>query len=103
MITRVESMERDLASVKKDVTSIKKDINDTKTDIAEIKGQMAVIIKYIESPAEEERIQGAYWRALSTVTKSKIFWLVIVILIFLIAMTGNEIKSLLGWLSPIVG
>lgn len=103
MIARVEKMEKDLATVKEDVTGIKKDIASTREDIAEIKGRVETVVRYIESPAEGERMHGAYWRALATVTKSKVFWLVIIVLVFLIAMTGHEVKSLLGWLQPVVG
>ena len=71
--------------------------------LAYITGKVEFLVKQATSPLDEERIQGAYWRALATVMKSKTMWLVLVIIIFLIAMTGSEIKHLLGWLPTTVG
>lgn len=84
--------------IKKDVVLIKKDNKRIFEMLARQGGQIDLIVNRLNSPVESERLQGAYWRALSTVCKSKIFWLVVVIFIFLIAMTGNEVKTLLGWL-----
>lgn len=84
--------------IKKDVVLIKKDNKKIFEMLARQGGQIDLIVNRLNSPVESERLQGAYWRALSMVCKSKVFWLVVVILIFLIAMTGNEVKTLLGWL-----
>lgn len=61
-------------------------------------GMIESIFNRLNSPVEQERIQGAYWRALVLVCKSKVFWLVVVAILFFVAMTGSEIKHLLGWL-----
>ena len=105
-IGKVNGFSMELAEAQvKDYMSLKRDVDSIKETVAQILTQQAVqnnktdlIIQRLNSPVEQERIQGAYWRALSTVMKSKTMWLVLIILIFLIAMTGNEIKHLLGWL-----
>lgn len=93
----------------KDFVAMKKRVENIETDVAAIKAvqiehgtKLDLIIQRLNSPVEQDRLHGAYWRALATVTKSKMFWLVCVVLIFLIAMTGNEIKNLLGWLPATV-
>lgn len=103
---KVNGYDVDLAEAQaKDYVLMKKRVENIETDVASIKAtqiehgtKLDLIIQRLNSPVEQDRLHGAYWRALATVTKSKMFWLVCVILIFLIAMTGNEIKQLLGWL-----
>lgn len=86
----------------KDYVSFRREFKDFAESVKEwqIKqdAQMELVVKYINSPADQDKIQGAYWRALATVTKSKIFWLFVVAMLFFVAMTGSEIKHLLGWL-----
>lgn len=110
-IGKVNGFSMELAEAQvKDYMSLKRDVDSIKGTVAQILTQQAVqdkktdlIIQRLNSPVEQERIEGAYWRALSTVMKSKTMWLVLIILVFLIAMTGNEVKHLLGWLPTTVG
>lgn len=107
---KVNGYDVDLAEAQaKDYMAMKTRLDNIETDVASIKeeqarqgGMIEAIFNRLNSPVEQERLQGAYWRALSTVCKSKVFWLVVIVLVFLIAMTGNEIKSLLGWMQPVV-
>lgn len=107
---KVNGYDVDLAEAQaKDYMAMKTRLDNIETDVASIKeeqarqgGMIEAIFNRLNSPVEQERLQGAYWRALATVCKSKVFWLVVIVLVFLIAMTGNEIKSLLGWMQPVV-
>ena len=107
---KVNGYDVDLAEAQaKDYMAMKTRLDNIETDVASIKeeqarqgGMIEAIFNRLNSPVEQERLQGAYWRALATVSKSKVFWLVVIVLVFLIAMTGNEIKSLLGWIQPAI-
>ena len=98
-----EAQMQDYMALKRDVDSIKDSMTQVLTQQAVQGEKIDLIINRMNSPVEQERLQGAYWRALATVMKSKVMWLILIILIFLIAMTGNEIKSLLGWLPTSIG
>lgn len=107
---KVNGYDVDLAEAQaKDYMAMKTRLDNIETDVASIKeeqarqgGMIEAIFNRLNSPVEQERLQSAYWRALATVCKSKVFWLVVIVLVFLIAMTGNEIKSLLGWIQPAI-
>lgn len=105
-----EAQMQDYMTLKRDVDSVKDSILQMKAEQArqgeiqaEQSGMIKAIFNRLNSPVEQERLQGAYWRALATVMKSKVMWLVLIMLVFLIAMTGNEIKNLLGWLPNSIG
>ena len=98
-----EAQMQDYMALKKDVDSIKDSMSQVLTQQAVQGEKIDLIINRMNSPVEQERLQGAYWRALATVMKSKVMWLILIMLVFLIAMTGNEIKHLLGWLPNNIG
>lgn len=98
-----EAQMQDYMALKRDVDSIKESMSQVLTQQAVQGEKIDLIIKRMNSPVEQERLQGAYWRALATVMKSKVMWLILIMLVFLIAMTGNEIKHLLGWLPNSIG
>ena len=98
-----EAQMQDYVTLKRDVDSIKETVSQMLTQQTVQGEKIDLIIQRMNSPVEEERLQGAYWRALATVMKSKVMWLILIILVFLIAMTGNEIKHLLGWLPNSIG
>lgn len=96
-------MNKKVGKIEKDVALIKKDNRRIFEMLAKQGGQIDLIVQRMNSPVEDERLQGAYWRALSTVMKSKIFWVVLAIIFFLIAMTGSEVKYILGWAPSVIG
>lgn len=98
-----EAQMQDYMALKRDVDSIKESMSQVLTQQAVQGEKIDLIVKRMNSPVEQERLQGAYWRALATVMKSKVMWLILIMLVFLIAMTGNEIKHLLGWLPNSIG
>lgn len=98
-----EAQMQDYMTLKRDVDSIKETVSQMLTQQTVQGEKIDLIVQRMNSPVEEERLQGAYWRALATVMKSKVMWLVLIMLVFLIAMTGNEIKHLLGWLPNNIG
>lgn len=97
-IDLAEAQAKDFLMLQKRVDAIETKVDEVQKVQIEHGTKLDLILQRLNSPVEQERLHGAYWRALATVAKSKVFWLVVVILIFLIAMTGHEIKALLGWL-----
>jgi len=93
-----EAQAKDFMMLKRDVDSMKEDVSAIKLEQARQGGMIESVFNRLNSPVEQERLEGAYWRALVLVCKSKIFWLIVVAILFFVAMTGSEIKHLLGWL-----
>lgn len=98
-----EAQAKDYMTMKKRLDNIESDVSSIKTEQAVQGGKLDLIIQRLNSPVEEERLHGAYWRAFQVIIKSPKTWIAFVILVFLIAMTGQEIKQLLGWIPATVG
>lgn len=98
-----EAQAKDYMAMKHRLDNIESDVSSIKTEQAVQGGKLDLIIQRLNSPVEQERIQSAYWRAFQTIAKSPKTWIFVIILIFLIAMTGQEIKQLLGWVPAVVG
>lgn len=98
-----EAQAKDYMAMKKRLDNIESDVASIKTEQAVQGGKLDLIIQRLNSPVEEERLHGAYWHAFQVIMKSPKTWIAIVILIFLIAMTGQEIKNILGWIPATVG
>ena len=60
--------------------------------------QMELVIKYINSPAEQERKDGIVWHEVSKAFKSWKGWVLIILFIMCIAMSGERLLQLLNWL-----
>lgn len=98
-----EAQAKDYMAMKKRLDNIESDVSSIKTEQARQGGMIEAIFNRLNSPVEQERIQSAYWRAFQTIAKSPKTWIFVIILIFLIAMTGQEIKQILGWIPATVG
>lgn len=98
-----EAQAKDFLSMKNRLDNIESDVASIKTEQARQGGMIEAIFNRLNSPIEEERLRGAYWCAAMVILKSPKTWIAIMILVFLIAMTGQEIKQLLGWVPAVVG
>lgn len=100
---RLDNIESDVSSIKTEQTRQGEIQAEQGRMISEQGGMIKAIFNQINAPLEQEKIQIAYWRAFQTIAKSPKTWIFVIILIFLIAMTGQEIKQLLGWVPAVVG
>lgn len=60
--------------------------------------QLDLIVKYINSPAEQERKDGIVWHEVSKAFKSWKGWVIIILFIMCIAMSGERLLQLLHWI-----
>ena len=60
--------------------------------------QLDLIVKYINSPAEQERKDGIIWNELRSAVKSWKGWAMIMFILVAIALAGDKVLQLLGWL-----
>lgn len=60
--------------------------------------QLDLIVKYINSPAEQERKDGIVWHEIRNAVKSWKGWVFIIFFLTAIALAGDKVLQLLGWL-----
>ena len=85
-----------------DYVAFRKEFKEFTTSVKEwqIKqdAQMDLVIKYINSPAEQERKDGIVWHEVSKAFKSWKGWVLIILFIMCIAMSGERLLQLLHWI-----
>lgn len=60
--------------------------------------QLDLIVKYINSPAEQERKEGIVWQEIRAALSSWKGWCIIIFFLATVALAGDKILQLLGWL-----
>lgn len=58
--------------------------------------QLDLIVKYINSPAEQERKDGIFWVQLKTILKTTTGKIIVLLLLGSIALAGQRILELIG-------
>lgn len=58
--------------------------------------QMELVIKYINSPAEQERKDGIVWHEIKGAIKSWKGWSIIIIFILALSLAGEKLWQLIG-------
>lgn len=58
--------------------------------------QMDLVVKYINSPADQERKDGIFWVQLKTVLKTTAGKIIVLLLLGSIALAGQRILELIG-------
>ena len=92
-------MNRKVARIEKDVSSIKKEQKKQGEMLAELKGEVGVIVKYISSPAEEERKNGIVWSEIKRFAKTPLGKTIILLFFFCLGLSGQRIMELTGIVS----
>lgn len=58
--------------------------------------QMELVIKYINSPADQERKEGLVWTELKKLAQSPLGKLIIILFVFCLGLAGQRIMELTG-------
>lgn len=58
--------------------------------------QMELVIKYINSPAEQERKEGLVWSELKKLVQSPLGKMIIILFVFCLGLAGQRIMELAG-------
>ena len=90
-----EAQVQDYITLKHDVDSVKTDVSAIKTDMAVVKSNVDLIVQRLNSPVEQERIDGQKWNLLTSITKNKVAWVILIIFLISIAFAGEKIVSIL--------
>lgn len=89
-------MDKKVERIEKDVSGIKKDMSAMKVEQARQGGQIDLIVQRLNSPIEEERKDGIFWRQIKAIGKTTIGKIVLLLMVGSIALSGQRILELLG-------
>lgn len=89
-------MDKKVGKIEKDVASIKKEQSRQGMMLAKQGGQIDLIVKYINSPAEQERKDGIVWNELKTIMKTPMGKIIVLLAIGCIGLAGQRILELFG-------
>lgn len=93
-----EAQMHDYISLKRDVDTVRADVQAIKTEQAVQSGKLDLIIQRLNSPVEQERKDGIIWNELRSAVKSWKGWAMIIFILVAIALAGDKVLQLLGWL-----
>ena len=90
------AMNRKVIKIDKDVAFIKKEQKRQGEMLARQGGQIDLIVKYINSPVEEERKDAIFWRQLKSIFKTPMGKILVLLAVGCIALAGQRILELFG-------
>lgn len=93
-----EAQMQDYMALKRDVDSVKESVNAMKLEQARQGGMIEAIFNRINSPVEQERKDGIVWHEIRNAVKSWKGWAFIIFFLFSVALAGDKLLQLLGWL-----
>lgn len=85
-----------VTKIDKDVAFIKKEQKRQGEMLARQGGQIDLIVRYINSPVEDERKDAIFWRQIKSIGKTTTGKFIIVLMIGSIALAGQRILELIG-------
>lgn len=94
-IDLAEAQAKDYLSMKARLDSIESDVSAIKTEQARQGGMIEAIFNRLNSPVEQERLDGQKWNILTSITKNKAAWVILIIFLIAIALAGERIVSII--------
>lgn len=93
-----EAQMHDYMTLKRDVDTVREDVSVIKTEQAVQGGKLDLIIQRLNSPVEQERKEGIIWHEIRTAIGSWKGWVLIIFFLTTVALAGDKILQLTGWL-----
>ena len=90
-----EAQAKDYLSMKARLDNIESDVSAIKTEQARQGGMIEAIFNRLNSPVEQERLDGQKWNLLTSITKNKAAWIILIIFLIAIALAGERIVSII--------
>lgn len=94
-IDLAEAQAKDYLSMKARLDNIESDVSAIKTEQARQGGMIEAIFNRLNSPVEQERLDGQKWNILTSITKNKAAWVILIIFLIAIALAGERIVSII--------
>lgn len=90
-----EAQAKDYLSMKARLDNIESDVSAIKIEQARQGGMIEAIFNRLNSPVEQERLDGQKWNLLTSITKNKAAWIILIIFLIAIALAGERIVSII--------
>ena len=90
-----EAQAKDYLSMKARLDNIESDVSAIKTEQARQGGMIEAIFNRLNSPVEQERLDGQKWNLLTSIAKNKSAWIILIIFLIAIALAGERIVSII--------
>lgn len=94
-IDLAEAQAKDYLSMKARLDNIESDVSAIKTEQARQGGMIEAIFNRLNSPVEQERLDGQKWNLLTSIAKNKSAWIILIIFLIAIALAGERIVSII--------
>ena len=91
-----EAQAKDYMSMKKRVETIESDVSSIKQTLVEHGTKLDLIIARLNSPVEQERLDGHKWNLIVSITKHKAAWVILALVLFSFALAGDRLATLVG-------
>lgn len=93
---KIKMLSEEIKSVKDDVADVKSDVADVKNQVSNVEGKIDSVLELVKSrfnsSVDEERLTGAM---VTRILKSKKLWIGLVIIMFLLVLSGISISYFL--------
>lgn len=93
-----EAQMQDYLSLRREVDSVREDVAAIKMEQARQGGMIEAIFNRLNSPVEKERAAGLAWLEMRTLLGSWKGWAIIIFFLMAVALAGDKILQLTGWL-----
>lgn len=93
------TMNKKVSNIEKVVSSMKKEQKRQGEMLARQSGQIDLLVQRLNSPVEEERINGVVWTEIKKFLNTSFGKTIIILLIFCLGLTGQRILELTGLVS----
>lgn len=95
-IDLAEAQAKDYMSMKQRLDNIESDVSAIKIEQARQGGMIEAIFNRLNSPVEQERLDGQKWNLIVSITKHKAAWVILAIVLVAFALAGDRMASLIG-------
>lgn len=90
-----EAQAKDYMDMKHRLDNIETDVNAIKVEQARQGGMIEAIFNRLNSPVEQERLDGQKWNLLTSIAKNKTAWVILIIFLIAIALAGEKIVGII--------
>lgn len=94
-IELAEAQAKDYIAMKNRLDNIETDVNAIKEIQIEHGTKLDLIIQRLNSPVEKERLDGQKWNLLTSIAKHKSAWIIVIIFLISIALSGEKIANII--------
>jgi hypothetical protein len=91
-----EAQAKDYVTMKQRVEAIESDVSSIRQTLVEHGTKLDLIIARLNSPVEQERLDGQKWNLITSIAKHKAAWVILALVLVAFALAGDRMASLVG-------